>query len=110
MAYDETLALRLRKILSRRKAVVEKKMFGGLGFMLHGNMLVGVWKKWFIARLGADAGKVALDVPFVKPMDLTGKPMKGWIFVDPGGLEGDDQLRDWIARATKYVSALPKKN
>jgi hypothetical protein len=85
MAYDETLATRIRSALGRRKNIEEKKMFGGVGFLLKGNMLVGVWQKFMIMRLGADNGKAALLEPHVKPFDITGKPMKGWVMIEPEG-------------------------
>ena len=109
MAFDETLAARIRDALARKKNIEEKKMFGGVCYFLNGNMLVGVWREFFIARLGPDQGDEALLEPHVRKMDITGKPMKGWIMVEPEGVEGDGQLKDWIERATKFVKTLPKK-
>ena len=109
MAFDETLAARIRQHLARRKGVEEKKMFGGVGFLLHGNMLVGVWKDSLIARLGPDEGDLALLEPHVKEFDITGRAMKGWVLVGPEGVEGDEQLGGWIERATKFVKTLPAK-
>ena len=109
MAFDENLAARIRVALARKKGVVEKKMFGGVCFLLNGNMLVGVWKEFLIARLGPDRGDEALMEPHVKKMDITGKPMKGWIMVEPEGVEDDDQLKDWIQKAVKFVKTLPGK-
>ena len=109
MAFNESLAARIRDALALRKNVVEKKMFGGVCFLLNGNMLVGVWREFFIARLGPDQGEEALLEPHVKKMDITGKPMKGWILVEPEGVEDDDQLKEWIQRATKFVGKLAAK-
>src|SRR5438874_6865936 len=109
MAYSETLAERIRQQLARRKHVKEKKMFGGVGFLLHGNMLVGVWKDSLIVRLGPDEGEEALLEPHVREFDITGKPMKGWVLVAPEGVEEDDQLKGWVERATKFVRTLPRK-
>jgi TfoX/Sxy family transcriptional regulator of competence genes len=109
MAYDETLAPRIRDALARKKNVEEKKMFGGIGFLLNGNMLVGVWKDSLIVRLGPDSFEDALLEPHVKEFDITGRPMKGWVLVEPEGVEGDDQLKGWIQRAMKFVRALPAK-
>ena len=109
MAYDETLAARIRDALARKKNVEEKKMFGGVGFLLNGNMLVGVWKDSLIARLGPEQGDEALLEPHVKVFDITGKPMKNWILVEPEGIVEDNQLKDWIQRAVKFVGKLPKK-
>lgn len=109
MAFDEALAERIRQRLLRRKNVEEKKMFGGVGFLLNGNLLVGVWKDSLIVRLGPEVGDEALLEPHVKAFDITGKPMKNWILVEPKGVEDDDQLKDWIQRAAKFVGKLPRK-
>ena len=109
MAYDETLAARLRAALARKKNIEEKKMFGGVGFLLNGNMLVGVWKDSLIVRLGPDSYDDAFLEPHVREFDITGRPMKGWVLVEPGGVEDDGQLQDWIRRAIKFVGKLPSK-
>ena len=109
MPFDESLAARIRDILARRKGVEEKKMFGGICFLLHGNMLVGVWKDSLIARLGPDEGEAALREPHVRAFDITGRPMRNWVLVEPEGVEEDNELKDWIQRATKFVEMLPRK-
>jgi TfoX/Sxy family transcriptional regulator of competence genes len=109
MAFDETLAERIRECLIRRKDIEQKKMFGGIGFLLDGNMLVGVWKDSLIARVGPDAYELALLEPHVREFDVTGRPMKGWVMVEPDGVEEDAQLAQWIARATAFVTTLPRK-
>ena len=109
MAFNESLASRIRDALARKKGSVEKKMFGGVCFLLNGNMLVGVWKQFLIARLGPDQGEEALLEPHVKKMDITGKPMKNWVMIEPEGVEDDDTLTGWIQRATKFVGTLPGK-
>ena len=109
MAFSEALAERIRQRLARRRNVEEKKMFGGVGFLLNGNLLVGVWKDSLIARLGPEEAGDALLEPHVKEFDITGRPMKGWVLVGPQGLEDDDQLSAWIQRAVKFVGALPAK-
>jgi hypothetical protein len=109
MAFSEALAERIRQRLARRKNVEEKKMFGGVGFLLNGNLLVGVWKESLVVRLGPDEGDQALKEPHVKEFDITGRPMKGWVLVEPEGVEGDDLLSGWIQRAVKFVGALPAK-
>jgi hypothetical protein len=109
MAYDETLARRIRQRLARRKNVEEKRMFGGIGFLLSGNLLVGVWKESLVVRLGPDEGESALTEPHVGEFDITGRAMRGWVLVAPAGVAGDDQLADWIRRAVKFVSTLPPK-
>jgi TfoX/Sxy family transcriptional regulator of competence genes len=109
MAFSESLATRIRDTLLRRRGIEEKKMFGGVGFLLNGNMLVGVWKDSLIVRLGPDAGAAALREEQVREFDITGKPMKGWALVEPDGIESNDQLRTWIERATAFVETLPAK-
>ena len=109
MPFDENLAARIRKNLARKKGIEEKKMFGGIGFMLNGNMLVGVWKDSMIVRLGEEEGEEALLESHIKPFDISGRAMKGWAMVTPEGIEDDDQLKVWIQRATKFVGKLPGK-
>jgi TfoX/Sxy family transcriptional regulator of competence genes len=109
MAFDESLAQRIRDALARKKSIEERKMFGGICFLLNGNMLVGVWKDSLIARLGPEQGDEALLEPHVKVFDITGKPMKNWILVEPEGVVEDEQLKDWIQRAVKFVGKLPAK-
>ena len=109
MAFDEALAERIRHRLARRKNVEEKKMFGGVGFLLNGNLLVGVGKDSLCVRLGPDQAEEALLEPHVEKFDITGRPMKIWVLVGPEGVEGDDQLNEWIERAMKFVTTLPGK-
>ena len=109
MAFDEKLAERIRTTLARKKGIEEKKMFGGICFMLNGNMLVGVWKNSLIVRLGSAEGELALREQHVKEFDITGKPMKNWVLVRPEGVEDDAQLKDWIQRAVKFVGKMPEK-
>ena len=103
MAFDEALAARIREALARRRNVEEKKMFGCLCFLLSGNALAGVWKDRLIARLGPDEGEAALREPHVRAFDITGRPMRKWVAVEPAGVEGDEQLKDWIDLALKWV-------
>jgi TfoX/Sxy family transcriptional regulator of competence genes len=84
-------------------------MFGGAGFLLNGNMLVGVWTDSLIVRLGPETYDAALLEPHVREFDITGRPMKGWVLVEREGVEDDEQLKDWIERAAKFVKALPVK-
>lgn len=109
MAFSESLAARIRDALARKKNVEEKKMFGGIGFLLNGNMLVGVWKDSLIVRLGPEDGDEALLEPHVREFDITGRAMRGWVLVDPEGIEGDDRMSDWIQRAIEFVAKLPAK-
>ena len=109
MAFDETLADRIRRRLARRKNIEEKKMFGGIGFLLNGNLLVGVRKDSLLVRLVPEQSDEALKEAHVRAFDITGRPMKGWLLVEPEGVEEDDQLKDWIERATRFVRTLPAK-
>lgn len=84
-------------------------MFGCVCFLLNGNALVGVWKDRLIACLGPDGCDDAFLEPHVRAFDITGKPMRNWVAVEPDGIEDDDQLKAWIERATKFVKTLPKK-
>ncbi len=107
--YSKSLSARIRQSLGRRTGIEEKKMFGGIGFLLHGNMCVGVWQNSLIVRLGPENGPAALSEPFVKPFDVTGRPMKGWAMVEPEGLDTEDQLDAWIQRSIEFVATLPAK-
>lgn len=109
MAFYETLAERIRETLGRRKDVTEKRMFGGVCFLLNGNVLVGVWKDSLIARLGPDRAGAALLEPHVREMDVTGRPMKGWVMVEAEGIEEDEHLGEWVRDAMAFVETLPEK-
>ena len=110
MAFDESLAQRIRQRLARRKNVEEKKMFGGIGFLINGNLLVGVRKDSLLVRLGSEQGDEALKEAHVSEFKITGRgTMKGWIVIGLEGVQNDDQLNGWIQRAVKFVGKLPKK-
>ena len=109
MAFSEALAQRIRQRLARRKNVEEKKMFGGVGFLLNGNLLVGVWKESLVVRLGQDEGEEALKEPHVKEFDITGRPMRNWVLVGPEGVQNDEQSSAWVQRAVEFVAKLPAK-
>jgi TfoX/Sxy family transcriptional regulator of competence genes len=109
MAFSEPLANRIRDALAGKRGVEEKKMFGGVGFLLNGNMLVGVWKDSLIVRLGPDNYDDALLESHVREFDITGRAMRGWVLVEPEGVEGDERLAGWIERAAKFVGTLPAK-
>src|SRR6516225_7756809 len=102
MAFDESLAARIRDVLARKRGVEEKKMFGGVGFLLNGNLLVGVWKESLIVRLGPEEGDEALKEPHVSEFNITGRSMKGWVLVAPEGVQ-NDKLKGWLQRAVKFV-------
>ena len=109
MAYDEGLAQRIRETLEGIEELVEKKMFGGIGFMLRGNMACGVNKKDLIVRVGPENYGDALTKPHARPFDFTGRPMKGWIMVAPKGYEADEDLESWIQKGVTFALSLPPK-
>lgn len=109
MPYSKSLAERVQRTLREVRGVSEKKLFGGVGFLLDGNLLVAVWQASLIVRLGADQAAMALKLPHVREFDVTGRPMKGWVMIEPDGLDSDRQLADWINRALEFVSTLPAK-
>ncbi len=109
MAYDEGVAQRVREALSEHKNITEKKMFGGIAFMLSGNMCVGVVKDQLMLRVGPQQYEELLKMKHVKKMDFTGKAMKGFIYLQPEGFAEDDDLTIWLAKAFSFVSSLPEK-
>lgn len=108
MAYDEALAARIRDVLSPDPALAERKMFGGLCFMLHGNMVCGVVGDTLMLRLDEELADEALTRPHTRPMDFTGRPMRSMVYVDPPGLEGR-ALRTWVEKAATRCRSLPPK-
>ena len=108
MAFNEALAARIRQRLARRKGVREKQMFG-IGFLLNGNLCLGVWKRSLVVRLGPEEAEDALQEPHVSEFRIRGRSMKGWVLIAPEGVEADDQLTDWIDRAVRFVGTLPAK-
>ena len=109
MAFDEGLAQRLRELLERRRGVTEKKMFGGLCFMPNGDMFVGIVKQTLMVRVGPERYADAIKQPHARAMDFTGKPMKGYVFVEPGGFASDRELQAWLNRTLEFVATLPPK-
>lgn len=113
MAYDEGLAQRLRELLEGTLpagSLGEKKMFGGLAFMCRGHMAVGIVGSSLMARVGPQAHDAALARPHVRPMDFTGRPMNGYVFIDPPGIESDAELAGWVRRCLDFVATLPPKS
>lgn len=108
MAYDENLAERVRAVLMDDPGLNERKMFGGLAFMLDGHMCCGIVGNELMLRLGADAAEQALQREHVRPMDFTGKPMTGMVFVAPDALRGK-ALSQWVNRAVAFVRTLPPR-
>jgi TfoX/Sxy family transcriptional regulator of competence genes len=109
MAYDQPLAERIQALIGQRRGVTEKRMFGGLAFLLNGNMCCGVMKDRIMLRLGPEGVAAALREPHTEPMDFTGRPMKGMVYVVPEGYENDSELEKWIETAVRFAKTLPPK-
>ena len=109
MAYDEALAARIRQALAPRPDIDERKMFGGLAFMLRGNMCCGVAGETLMLRLGNDGAAAALREPHTRPMDFTGKPLKSMVYVEPAGIAAPEDLNRWVNRAADFTATLPLK-
>ena len=109
MAFDEGLAQRIRKRLAGQKGLTEKKMFGGLAFLLNGNMCCGVHRRELIVRLEPARTDAALAELHTRIFDLSGRPMKGWILVELLGLADEPSLAKWLRLGTNYAASLPKK-
>ena len=109
MAYDAELAERVRDALALRENGSEREMFGGIGFMLNGNMACGVLGEELIVRLAPDDAERALAEPYTRPFDYTGRPMRGWIFVAAEGIDSDEELAGWVDAGVDYAASLPPK-
>jgi TfoX/Sxy family transcriptional regulator of competence genes len=111
MPYDEALAKRIRKALGRQPGLTEKEMFGGVGFLIRGNMACGVHGREMIVRVGPENHASALAEPHVRPFDLSaGRPAKGWILVEPAGLKTPAALNKWVGRGVTFARSLPAKS
>ena len=109
MAYDEGLAERVRGVLDGRGDVAEKKMFGGIAFMVRGHMSVGVVKDELMVRVGPESYDELVRQPHARQMDFTGRPMKGFLYVAADGLERDSDLERWVGHGVRYATSLPAK-
>jgi TfoX/Sxy family transcriptional regulator of competence genes len=109
MAYDAGLAQRVREVLEERSDLSEKKMFGGIAFLLGGNMCVGIVGDELMVRVGPDAYEAALEQPFAREMDFTGKPLRGMLYIADPGFREDAQLAGWVERGVAFAGALPAK-
>ena len=109
MSFDEGLAERIRDMLRSDRHTTEKRMFGGLAFMSGGYMFMGIAGETLMARVGTENYEKVLSQPHVREMDFTGKPMKGYVFVDPPGFENDSDLANWVHQCHLFVKSLPPK-
>ncbi len=109
MPYDEKLAERVRALFQSEPGYTEKKMFGGVCFMVGRNMAVGVTGSDLMVRPGPDNFDAALALPHARPMDFTGRPMKGFVFVESAGIATDSALAEWVERGASFARSLPAK-
>jgi TfoX/Sxy family transcriptional regulator of competence genes len=109
MAFVPGLSERIRAILGNRPGLSERRMFGGLAFLLNGYMFAGVQESTLMARAGPERHADALAVKHARAMDFTGRPLKGYAYVDPEGIEEDAELAQWVNRCADFVSAMPPK-
>jgi hypothetical protein len=109
MAYNPVLANRLRELLAAKRGITEREMFGGIAFLSRGYMFVGIVGDTLMARVGPAYYDKALARKHVRVMDFTGKPMQGYVFVDPPGLKTNSALQDWTLRCYDFVQTLPPK-
>lgn len=110
MAFDEKLADRIRRLLKDKKGLSEKKMFGGLAFLLGGKMCCGVLNDDLVARIGTDGYEKALKEPHVRPMDFTGRAMRGYVYVGRSGTKTGSALKKWLGRSVGFTSTLTSKS
>jgi TfoX/Sxy family transcriptional regulator of competence genes len=110
MSYDEGLAARTRAILAARRDLSERKMFGGLAFLVGGHMCCGIVGTELMVRVGPEGFEQALSQPHARPMDFTGKPLRGMLYVAAAGLRTDKSLRAWVDRGLRFVTMLPPKS
>jgi TfoX/Sxy family transcriptional regulator of competence genes len=108
MAYDKTLADRVRAVLAKQRGVLEREMFGGIAFLLEGKMFCGIVQRELMVRVGPAHYEKALAEPGARPMDFTGRPMLGYVFVQAKGLLSERSLRGWVERGQKFVATLHK--
>jgi len=109
MAFDEKLAERVRRLLNGERSLEEKRMFGGLAFMVNGHMCCGVLNKDLVLRVEPEDYEEAIARPHARPMDFTGRPMRGFLYVSPAGLRSARDLAAWVQRGLRFVSSLPPK-
>jgi hypothetical protein len=109
MAYDTGLAERIRSRLGRLPGLQERKMFGGIGFLINGNMACGVHKNELMVRIGPERNAELLARPHTRPFDLSGRPMAGWILVGPEGCKTEADLGGWVKMGVDFAKSLPAK-
>jgi hypothetical protein len=109
VGYDERLAERVRRMMVDQPALAERRMFGGLAFLLGGRMCCGIVGEDLVVRVGPERYAAALALPHARPMDFTGRALKGMVYVSPAGFATDDDLADWLASGLRFARTLPAK-
>jgi TfoX/Sxy family transcriptional regulator of competence genes len=109
MVYDETVAARIRKLLVRNSHIDERKMFGGIAYLYDGKMACGVLNKDLVVRIDPASAEKLLRTPGVRPMDFTGRPLRGFLYVSPAGYRTDAALKKWVTMTLTHAASLPKK-
>jgi len=109
MAYNEAAAIRIEVVLGDEPNLEAKKMFGGIGYLINGNMACGVNKDDLIVRIGPEGYGEAVIRPYARPFDMTGRPMKGWVMVAPGGYKSEADLQAWVMEGVEFARSLPAK-
>lgn len=107
MAYDEQLAVRIRRVIGDRADITERRMFGGLTFLHHGKMCCGIVGQDLVIRIGDEEMPSALQRPHVRPMDFTGRPLRGFVYVGALAVATDDALGEWIAEGVAFTRREP---
>ena len=109
MSFDEKLDERITGIVSPWKKTGKRLMFGAVCYLMNGNMVAGVWKDFLILRLRPDGAEKALELPFARPFDVTGRAMKGWVMIEEPAVRDDGDLKEWLLEAKQFVKTLPPK-
>jgi TfoX/Sxy family transcriptional regulator of competence genes len=109
MAFDVELAQRVRDVLSGRRGITERQMFGGLAFLVDGKMFIGIRNSSLMARVGSERHQDALAMPNVRVMDFTGRPMRGYVYIDPPAIAAERDLKAWVLWCVEHVARLPNK-
>ncbi len=109
MAHNETLVQRVHQLVADWEGVATRRMFGGIFFLLHGNVLCGIRGDSLILRLGGTSARLALDLEYVQPCDITGRPMTGWVTIPSLALRSDETLGEWLSQARDFVKTLPAR-
>jgi hypothetical protein len=110
VAFDEGLVERIRDVLVKTSHISERRMFGGVAFLADGHMFIGIIGDVLMARVGPENYAAALKRKHVREMDFTGKPMRGYVYVDPAGIAGDEELEEWVMRCRAFAKTLPPKH